>query len=79
VAAAIHEIGAATLAVGPAAARLDAVVALETPAMDEHLAPIINVVPLQWLALEVSRRVGVDADSFRKEGRYAAAQTKFSL
>jgi glucosamine--fructose-6-phosphate aminotransferase (isomerizing) len=79
VAAAIHEIGAATLAVGPAAARLAAVVALETPAVDERLAPIINVVPLQWLALEVSRRVGVDADSFRKEGRYAAAQTKFSL
>jgi glucosamine 6-phosphate synthetase-like amidotransferase/phosphosugar isomerase protein len=55
------------------------VVALETPAIDERLAPIINVVPLQWLALEISRRVGVDADSFRKEGRYAAAQTQFSL
>jgi glucosamine 6-phosphate synthetase-like amidotransferase/phosphosugar isomerase protein len=52
---------------------------LETPAIDELLAPIVNVVPLQWLALEVSRRLGVDADSFRKEGRYAAAQTKFSL
>jgi glucosamine--fructose-6-phosphate aminotransferase (isomerizing) len=78
-AAALHEIGAATVAVGPSAARLTATVALETPAIDELLAPIVNVVPLQWLALEVSRRVGVDADSFRKEGRYAAAQTKFKL
>ena len=79
VAAALHEIGAATLAVGPSAARLTATVALETPEIDERLAPIVNVVPLQWLALEVSRKLGVDADNFRKEGRYAAAQTKFSL
>jgi glutamine---fructose-6-phosphate transaminase (isomerizing) len=78
--AALHEIGTPTLAVGPAAARLTAAtVRLETPAIDELLAPIVNVVPLQLLALEVSRRLGVDADSFRKEGRYAAAQTKFSL
>jgi glucosamine--fructose-6-phosphate aminotransferase (isomerizing) len=78
-AAALHEIGATTLAVGPAAVSLKATVALETPAIDERLAPIVNVVPLQWLALEVSRRLGVDADSFRKEGRYAAAQSKFIL
>jgi glucosamine--fructose-6-phosphate aminotransferase (isomerizing) len=79
-AAALHEIGTPTLAVGSAAARLTAAtVALETPAIDELLAPIVNVVPLQWLALEVSRQVGVDADSFRKEGRYAAAQAKFTL
>jgi glucosamine--fructose-6-phosphate aminotransferase (isomerizing) len=78
-AAALHEIGATTLAVGPSAAALTATIALETPAIDERLAPIVNVVPLQWLALEVSRRLGVDADSFRKEGRYAAAQSKFSL
>ena len=78
--AALHEIGAATLAVGPAAAGLTPVTAaLETPAIDELLAPIVNVIPLQRLALEVSRRLGVDADSFRKEGRYAAAQTKFNL
>jgi glucosamine--fructose-6-phosphate aminotransferase (isomerizing) len=78
-AAALHEIGATTLAVGPSARSVTAAVQVETPAIDELLAPIVNVVPLQWLALEVSRRVGVDADSFRKEGRYAAAQTKFSL
>jgi glutamine---fructose-6-phosphate transaminase (isomerizing) len=80
VVAALHEIGTPTLAVGPAGARVTAaMIRLETPAIDELLAPIVNVVPLQLLALEVSRRVGVDADSFRKEGRYAAAQTKFSL
>jgi glucosamine--fructose-6-phosphate aminotransferase (isomerizing) len=80
VAAALHEIGTTTVAVGPSAASLVATaVRLQTPAIDELLAPIVNVVPLQWLALEVSRRLGVDADTFRKEGRYAAAQTKFSL
>jgi glucosamine--fructose-6-phosphate aminotransferase (isomerizing) len=78
--AALKEIGTPTLAVGPSAAHLTATTSrLETPAIDELLAPIVSVVPLQWLALEVSRRLGVDADSFRKEGRYAAAQTKFSL
>lgn len=78
--AALHEIGTSTLAVGPAAAHLTATTSrLETPAIDELLAPIVNVIPLQCLALEVSRHLGVDADSFRKEGRYAAAQTKFSL
>ena len=78
--AALREIGTPTLAVGPSAAGLtDTAARLETPAIDELLAPIVNVVPLQCLALEVSRRLGVDADSFRKEGRYAAAQTKFGL
>jgi len=78
-AAALHEIGSPTVAVGPAAAGLTPTVALETPAIDERLAPLVNVVPLQWLALELSRRLGVDADTFRKVGRYAAAQSKFIL
>lgn len=78
--AALHEIGTPTLAVGPSASRVsDATARLETPAIDELLASIVNAVPLQWLALEASRRRGVDADSFRNEGRYATAQTKFSL
>jgi glucosamine--fructose-6-phosphate aminotransferase (isomerizing) len=78
--AALNEIGTPTVAVGASAASLSATtVQLETPSIDERLAPIVNVLPLQWLALEVSHRLGVDADSFRKEGRYAAAQTKFSL
>ncbi|HEY4844988.1 MAG TPA: SIS domain-containing protein [Candidatus Dormibacteraeota bacterium] len=80
VAAALHEIGTTTLAVGSSADVLPATtVRVVTPTIDERLAPIVNVVPLQWLALEVSRRLGVDADSFRKEGRYAAAQAKFTL
>jgi len=78
-AAALREIGATTLAVGPSAGNMTTTVQVETPAIDELLAPIVNVVPVQWLALEASRHVRVDADSFRKEGRYAAAQTKFSL
>jgi glucosamine--fructose-6-phosphate aminotransferase (isomerizing) len=78
--AALHEIGTPTLAVGPSATHLTTATAqLKTPAIDELLAPIVNVTPLQCLALEVSRQLGVDADSFRKEGRYAAAQTKFTL
>ena len=48
--------------------------------LDEVLAPIVNVVPLQWLAYHASRRLGVDADSFRRDEReYAAAQSKFTL
>ena len=48
--------------------------------LDEVLAPIVNVVPLQWLAYHVSRKLGVDADSFRRdEKEYAAAQSKFTL
>jgi glucosamine--fructose-6-phosphate aminotransferase (isomerizing) len=79
-AAALDEIGVTAIAVGGAATSIPgAVIALQTPELDERLAPIVNVVPLQWLALEASRRRGVDADSFRKEGRYAAAQTKFIL
>ena len=48
--------------------------------LDEVLAPIVNVVPLQLLAYHVSRKLGVDADSFRRdEPRYAAAQSTFRL
>jgi glutamine---fructose-6-phosphate transaminase (isomerizing) len=65
---ALREIGATVLSF-PAA-----------PDVDEVLAPIVNVVPLQWLAYHVSRRLGVDADSFRRdEPKYAAAQSKFTL
>lgn len=48
--------------------------------LDEVLAPIVNIVPLQWLAYHASRRLGVDADSFRHdEKEYEAAQSKFIL
>lgn len=80
VAAALGEIGANVLAVGPAAASVAARHRVVTPLVDEVLSPIVNVVPLQWLAYETSRRVGVDADSFRRdEEHYAAAQAKFML
>jgi glucosamine--fructose-6-phosphate aminotransferase (isomerizing) len=65
---ALHEIGATVISYGP------------DSDLDEVLAPIVNVVPLQWLAYHVSRKLGVDADSFRRdEPRYAAAQSKFTL
>ena len=65
---ALREIGAAVLSVGPASG------------IDEVLAPIVNVVPLQWLAYHASRKLGVDADSFRSdEPLYAAAQARFTL
>jgi glutamine---fructose-6-phosphate transaminase (isomerizing) len=65
---ALREIGAIVLSF-PAAPRLD-----------EVLAPIVNVVPLQWLAYHASRKLGVDADSFRRdEPKYAAAQSRFTL
>lgn len=66
--AALREIGAIVLSFSP------------TSDVDEVLAPIVNVVPLQWLAYHVSRQLGVDADSFRKdEAKYAAAQSNFTL
>jgi glucosamine--fructose-6-phosphate aminotransferase (isomerizing) len=80
VAAALHEIGVTVVAVGPEAASITSASAIVTPALDEVLAPIVNVVPLQWLAYEASRRLGVDADSFRRDQpRYAAAQSKYVL
>jgi glucosamine--fructose-6-phosphate aminotransferase (isomerizing) len=80
VAEALAEIGTTVMAAGPAADRLPARFRLVTPDVEEVLAPIVNVVPLQWLAYEASRRLGVDADSFRRdEPAYAAAQSKFTL
>jgi glutamine---fructose-6-phosphate transaminase (isomerizing) len=80
VSAALARIGVAVLAVGPAAGDLPAPHRLVTEELDEALAPIVNVVPLQWLAYLASRRVGVDADTFRSdEPAYAAAQKEFTL
>ena len=71
---ALGEIGATVIEVGSAAD------GFKTPRVDEVLAPIVNVVPLQLLAYEASRRLGVDADSFRRdEPPYAAAQAGFTL
>jgi glutamine---fructose-6-phosphate transaminase (isomerizing) len=80
VADALHEIGVLVLAVGAAAGQVKAVNRVSTPEVSEVLAPIVNVVPLQWLAYEVAGRLRVDADSFRRdEAPYAAAQSKFTL
>lgn len=80
VAQALTEIGAAVVAVGPEAGAIAAATRIVTPGLEEELAPIANVVPLQWLAYEAARRVGVDADSFRRdEPRYAEAQKKYVL
>jgi glucosamine--fructose-6-phosphate aminotransferase (isomerizing) len=80
VAEALGEIGATVLAVGPAAGQMRAAHRVSTPLVPEALAPVVNVVPLQWLAYEAARSLGVDADSFRRdEPRYAAAQSKFTL
>jgi glucosamine--fructose-6-phosphate aminotransferase (isomerizing) len=79
-ASALDDIGLTTVAVGPAAAAVTAAIQIKTPLFDESLAPVTNVVPLQWLAYEASRRRGVDADSFRRDvAAYAAAQGRFTL
>lgn len=72
---ALAEIGARTLTVGA-----EAEGGYKTPELDEVLAPIVNVIPLQWLAYHASRKLGVDADSFRRdETPYKEAQSKFTL
>jgi len=79
-ASALEDIGLTTVAVGPAAAAVTAAIRIETPLLDERLAPVTNVVPLQWLAYEASRRRGVDADGFRRDvAAYAVAQGRFTL
>src|SRR5467141_405075 len=71
---ALGEIGATVIEVGSASD------GYKTTRFDEVLAPIVNVVPLQMLAYEASIRLGVDADSFRRdEPPYAAAQAGFTL
>lgn len=81
VAAGLSAIGAPFVAVGSAASALDgAGWAFATPPLPEPLAPILNVIPLQWLAYFVSRRRGVDADLFRADNpSYAAAHARYEL
>lgn len=72
---ALAQIGAVVVTVGSAASAVEgATHFIETPAIPETLAPILNVIPLQWLAYELAQRVGVDPDPFRRnEPAYAAA------
>ena len=80
VTAALVKIGVRVVAVGPGSGVVDASWRVTTPEVDEVLSPIVNVIPLQWLAYEASLRMGVDADTFRRdEPVYAAAQKEFTL
>ena len=80
VAAGLNDIGVSVVAVGSAADRVTAQLQLVTPALPEVLAPLVNVVPLQWLAYFLADSLGVDADSFRRgEPRYAAAYSRYEL
>ncbi|MDQ6885041.1 MAG: SIS domain-containing protein [Candidatus Dormibacteraeota bacterium] len=76
VVAAFAAIGASIVVVGPASATVaGATWSLTTPEAPEVLAPLLNVVPLQWLAFEGARLVGVDPDTFRRtDPAYAASQ-----
>ena len=80
-AAALAEIGTTVVAVGPASRSVpSAAWAIQTPELPEALAPIVNVIPLQWIAYHASRARQVDADSFRRDDpRYLAAQARFTL
>ena len=81
VAAGLSAIGVPFAAVGSAASALDdAGWTVSTPPLPEPLAPILNVIPLQWLAYFVSRRRAVDADLFRADDpSYAAAHARYEL
>lgn len=80
VAAGLREVGASVVAVGSAAGQVTADLRIVTPTLPEVLAPLVNVVPLQWMAYHLSNSLGVDADTFRKnEPRHAAAYERYEL
>lgn len=81
VAAGLSAIGTPFAVVGSAARAVEgARWTVSTPALPEPLAPVLDVIPLQWLAYLVSRRKGVDADLFRSDDpRYAAAHVRYQL
>jgi glutamine---fructose-6-phosphate transaminase (isomerizing) len=80
VTAGLKEIGVPVVAVGSVAGQVPANSQIVTPALPEVLAPLINVVPLQWMAYFLADSLGVDADSFRRgEPRYTAAYERYQL
>ncbi|HEY0493851.1 MAG TPA: SIS domain-containing protein [Candidatus Dormibacteraeota bacterium] len=72
---ALAAIGARVVGVGSGSDQLDSVhFAVGSHRLPEVLAPLANVVPLQWIAYLAAIRRGVDADVFRKdEPAYAHA------
>lgn len=62
VVSAVRSRGAEVLAVGSAAGTVDAGLRLEVPATPEEVAPILEVLPLQRLALELAVARGGDPD-----------------
>jgi glutamine---fructose-6-phosphate transaminase (isomerizing) len=65
VVATVHERGAAVLAVGSAAADMPSDLRIELPETAEEVAPILEILPLQRLALGLSLARGVDPDNPR--------------
>ena len=80
VAAAMKEIGVSVVAIGSAAERVVAGQQIVTPALPELLAPLVNVVPFQWIAYQLADSLGIDADTFRRnEPHHAAAYKRYEL
>lgn len=77
---ALKAIGVNLVAVGSAADEVDgADFDLTVHRLPEVLAPIVNVVPLQWIAYFAAKRRGVNADVFREDEpayKHAIAQLK---
>jgi glutamine---fructose-6-phosphate transaminase (isomerizing) len=68
IAQALATIGAQVVVVGSAADQVDgARYSVSIHRLPEVLAPIANVVPLQWIAYLASMRRGVNADTFRED------------
>jgi glucosamine--fructose-6-phosphate aminotransferase (isomerizing) len=65
VVAAVRDRGADVLAVGSAAAEMPASARIDVPATAEEVAPILEVLPLQRLALELALARGGDPDQPR--------------
>jgi glutamine---fructose-6-phosphate transaminase (isomerizing) len=65
---ALTAIGANVVGIGSGADQLDgAHSTIASHRLPEVLAPIANVIPLQWMAYLASIRRGVDADTFRRD------------
>ncbi|HVH65516.1 MAG TPA: SIS domain-containing protein [Candidatus Acidoferrum sp.] len=80
VAAGMKEIGIGVIAVGSAADQVAADQRIVTPELPELLAPLVNVVPFQWMAYQLADSLGIDADTFRRnELRHAAAYERYEL